>query len=336
MSITALDIGTFSIKALAAKAGKQLQIIKAIEVPNKLGFVLPRAEQELQQFTDQIANLFHDYKLDQEDVRLSLPEYLIASRVIEIPLLTEAELASAIDWQAEQYIPIPKDDLTLQYQVLEKPARKVDNAKMKVLLVGTRKSLAEKLNNIFLNLGIEPTLLETQAFSVIRSLDINPSDPDTLLVHLGANSSLFASIYQGKFDFVLSSKIGSQLITNTIASSFNLDQKQAEEYKVNYGLDQKQLEGKLVAVQLPIINSLVGEIKKTLTFFEQNHQGEKIKRIVLTGGPAQMSGLAEYISQNLGTETMLIAPFAATKGQIPEQNQVSYSVCVGLAMRQLS
>lgn len=336
MSITALDIGTFSIKALVAKNNKQLNVLKAVEVPNKLGIVIPRTEQELLQYTDQIANLFHDYKLDQDDVRLSLPEYLIASRVIEVPLLTEAELASAIDWQAEQYIPIPKDDLSLQYQVLERPEKKTDQQSMKVLLVGTRKSLTEKLNNVFLTLGMEPTLLETQAFSVIRSLDINEADPDSLLIHLGANSSLFATVYHGKFDFVLSSKIGSQLITNAIASSFSLDIKQAEEYKINYGLDQKQLEGKLFAAELPIINGLINEIKKTITFFEQNHQGEKIKRIVLTGGPAQMIGLAEFISQNITTETMLIAPFANAKGQIPEKNQVSYSVCVGLATRQLS
>lgn len=335
MSITALDIGTYSIKALVTKSAKSLSVVKAVEIPNKLGFIVPQTEQEFTQFTEQIGNLFNDYKLDQTDVRLSLPEYLTASRVIEVPLLTDAELASSIDWQAEQYIPIPKSDLTLQYQVLERPNKKTDNAKMKVLLVGTKKSITEKLNNVFLTLGIEPTLLETQVFSLLRALDILPDDPNTLLVHLGASSSVFASIFAGKFDFTVSSKIGSQLITNAIAQNFNLDLKQAEEYKINYGLDQRQLEGKVAAIAGPIVNGLVNELKKTIAFFDQNHPGQKLKRIVLTGGPAQMIGLTEYLSNALATETMLMAPFASAKGQIPEKNPISYSVCVGLCNREM-
>jgi type IV pilus assembly protein PilM len=335
MSITALDIGTASIKVLLAKGPKNITISKFVEVPNKLGLVYPQTDQEFAQFTELIANIFNDYKLDQSDVRLSLPEYLTASRVVEVPFLTDAELASAIDWQAEQYIPIPKNDLTLQYQVLERPLKKTENAKMKVLLVGTRKSIAEKMNNVFLTIGIEPTLLETQIFALIRTLDFRPEDPNTLLVQLGANTSAMAAIAAGQFDFSVSSKIGSQLITNAIAQNFNLDQAQAETYKINYGLDQKQLEGKVAAAALPIVEALCGEMQKAITFFNQNHQGQKISRIVLSGGPAQTIGLTEYISNKLGIETMLIAAFAAAKGSLPEQNQASYGVCVGLCMRQL-
>jgi len=335
MSITALDIGTQSIKIVVAKDSNGQILNKALEVPNKLGLVIPKNDQEALQYSEMINNLFHDYKLEQTDVRLSLPEYLVANKVIEIPYLTDAELASAIGWQAEQVIPIPKNDLTLQYQVIQKPEKKTPDAKMKVLLVGSHKSLIERINNIFLGIGIEATLMETQIFSVIRALDIQQDDPETIVLNMGASSNDIAVVANGLFEFVFNSKTGSSLIDSAIAQSFNLDLKQAQEYKINHGLDASQLDGKLIQVITPIIDNLMIDLQKAIRFFTQYHPEQKIKRIVLSGGPAQMKGLLEKLQQTLSLEVLQVAPFAKVKNQIPEKNQLSFAVCMGLIARKL-
>ncbi|HOC07282.1 MAG TPA: type IV pilus assembly protein PilM [Candidatus Woesebacteria bacterium] len=336
MSITALDIGTHTIKAISAKNGKQIQVLKAVDIPNSLGLVIPQSDQETTQFSEMIANLLNDYKLDASDVRLSLPESIIANKVIEVPVLTDAELASAVGWRAEQYIPIPKDDLSLEYQVLFRPDKKMPDAKMKVLLVASRKSFVRKLNDIFLNLGIEPTVMETQMFSVIRALNLRSDDPETLIVHMGASNLDLAVVANGMFDFIFSTKNGAQLLTNAIAQSFALDLKQAEEYKITYGLNPEQLDGKLIQVILPIVNNVVVEIQKALRYFSQLHPGQTIKRVVLSGGPAEMIGFSQYLAQQINTEVFLMAPFAEAKGQIPETKHLHFTVCMGLVMRKLS
>ena len=336
MSITALDIGTHTIKAISVKNGKQIQVLKAVDIPNSLGLVIPQSDQETTQFSEMIANLLNDYKLDASDVRLSLPESIIANKVIEVPVLTDAELASAVGWQAEQYIPIPKDDLSLEYQVLFRPDKKMPDAKMKVLLVASRKSFVRKLNDIFLNLGIEPTVMETQMFSVIRALNLRSDDPETLIVHMGASNLDLAVVANGMFDFIFSTKNGAQLLTNAIAQSFALDLKQAEEYKITYGLNPEQLDGKLIQVILPIVNNVVVEIQKALRYFSQLHPGQTIKRVVLSGGPAEMIGFSQYLAQQINTEVFLMAPFAEAKGQIPETKHLHFTVCMGLVMRKLS
>jgi type IV pilus assembly protein PilM len=335
MSITALDIGTHSIKIVVTKDNNGQVISKILELPNKLGLVIPKNDQETLQYSEMVINLFHDYKLDQSDVRLSLPEYLVANKVIEIPYLNDAELASAVGWQAEQVIPIPKNDLALQYQILQKPEKKTPDAKMKVLLVGSHKSLVERINNVFLGIGIEATLMETQIFSIIRSLDVQSEDPETIILNMGASGNDIAVVANGMFEFVFNSKTGGALIDSAIAQSFSLDLKQAQEYKVNYGLDPSQVEGKLVQIISPIIDNLIIDLQKTIRFFTQNHPEQKIKKVVLAGGPAQMKGLVEKINQTLGLEVLQIAPFAKSKGQVPEKNQLSFGVCMGLVARKL-
>jgi Tfp pilus assembly PilM family ATPase len=150
----------------------------------------------------------------------------------------------------------------LQYQVLQKPEKKTPDAKMKVLLVGSQKSLIERINNIFLNIGVEATLMETQIFSIIRALDIQSNDPEIMILHMGASGNDLAVVNNGLFEFVFNSKTGSALLDAAIAQSFNLDLKQASEYKIHYGLDQSQLEGKLVQVMAPIVNNLIIDYKK--------------------------------------------------------------------------
>lgn len=334
MSITALDIGSHSIKVVVTKSNKQRTIEKALEVSNPLGLIIPQTDREVAQFTELMANVFHDYKLSQSDVRLSLPEYMVSCKVIEVPMLTDAELASAVGWQAEQVIPIPKDDLSLQYQVLWKPDNKQPEAKMKVLLVGAKRSLVERLNNVFLDLGIEASLLETQLFALIRSLDIHDDDPESIILQMGASSSDIAVVANGLFAFSFSSKNGSQLLNAAIAQSFNLDDAQAESYKCQYGLNPNELEGKLFQVLRPMLDGLVQDLQKTMRFFSQTHPGQTIKRIVTAGGPAAMIGLNEHLSQSLGVEVVTCAPFAQAHGQVPQQNQLSFAVSMGLVARE--
>src|SRR5260221_4479712 len=115
--VVSIDIGSYSIKALQGKPGKTVQVSRAFETPNSLEVASASDEATAEKLTELIKNIFTDHRLATEDVHLSLPETLVSTKVISIPPLSDAELATAIQWQAEQYIPIPKDELSLEYQV---------------------------------------------------------------------------------------------------------------------------------------------------------------------------------------------------------------------------
>ncbi|MBU0579120.1 type IV pilus assembly protein PilM [Patescibacteria group bacterium] len=335
MSILALDIGTYTIKAISAKPGKKITIERTVEVFNPLGVAIPSDEALGQKLSDLINSLITDYKLPQTDVRLSLPEAVVSTKLIELPVLSDAELASAIGWQAEQHIPIPPDQLSLQYQVLYRPTKeKQNNEKMRVLLVGIHRDIVERYINIFLTLGIEPRILETQILSVLRSLDIAIEEPPTLVVQMGASSTQMAMVYQGELRFVTSQMTGGQILTEALKRQINLDKQQAEEYKRTYGLDSQQFEGKVRTILLPAINILINEIKKATTFFANQNPGVSTQRVLLSGGPTLLPGLVQYITQELGVEVLVAAPFSQAEGVIPEGNHPTWTVCMGLLMRE--
>lgn len=334
MPATAIDIGTYTIKAISGKAGAKVQVDKTVEFFNQTGIVIPADDAQMEQMIDVVTNMFTDHKLPTSDVRLALPESVVSTKLIQMPRLSDAELASAIGWQAEQYIPIPPEELTLEYRVVYRPA-KDSNEQMRVLLVGAKKAIIDRFVTVFNYAGIEPKFLETQILSVIRSLQFEPTDSPTLIVHFGANSMVLAVVAEGDLSFVFNHMNGSQILTKALEQGIGLSAEQAEQYKREYGLDPAQFQGKVREALLPGVNSFIQAMQKAIRFYVNQNPTQSIERVLLSGGGAQLPGLAEEVTNQLGLEVLLAAPFANSEGNIPEGNHAAMSVCMGLMNRQL-
>lgn len=335
MPALALDIGTYSIKAISADPGLKPGIKKVAEVFNPLGISLPTDDASQEKLLKLLESTFADYDLPRTDVRLSIPETIVSTKVIAIPPLSDAELASAISWQAEQHIPIPPEELSLEYQVLFRP-QKNDRSPMRVLLVGVRKQLIERFIEMFNQMGIEPDLVETHILSILRSLQFEKTDPTTLVVNIGASSMNIALVHEAELRFVLSQLNGGQLLTKALEQTLGLDATQSEQYKRTYGLDESQFQGKVREALLPATRILVGEMRKAIQFFVNQNPQESVKRVVLCGGTAVLPGLVQFVTDELGTEVLVAAPFVNASGMVPEQiNHPAMAVCMGLLARDL-
>ncbi len=90
MPAVALDIGTYSIKAVHAKIGKTIDIKRVVEVSNETGIALPTDDASISKLSELLDSFFGDNDLPRTDVRLSLPETVISTKVISIPPLSDA------------------------------------------------------------------------------------------------------------------------------------------------------------------------------------------------------------------------------------------------------
>jgi len=337
MSTTALDIGSYSLKALVGNPGSSPKIDEVIESLNPSGVAVPSDDMAQTKLAKVIGAFFNDYKLPSSNLRLSLPESIISTKVISIPPLSDAELASAIDWQAEQNIPIPPDDLALQYEVIYRPKDRFKKT-MQVLLVATRKSIVEKYMIMFENLGIEPTLIETQMLSLIRSLQFVADDEDTMIVDWGGSGISIAVMSGVKLQFVTHHLGGGILLTRTLEKSLGLSHKQAEAYKRTFGLNEKQLEGRIKQALLPVVMEVVDQLKRSMQFYNTNNSQKSVKRIVLAGGGANLLGLVPLITAELGVEVLLASPLSTVKTNkekvnLSQINQTVMGVVAGMMMR---
>lgn len=334
-----LDIGATSLKLvwLDGRIGAFALKAALIEPAPPKGMLSesPIDEEEMAQ---SIAKIAKDAGMPSKLVNLALPENQVYTKVLEMPVLSDRELASAIYWEAEQYIPVPLANITLVWNVLKRPEHPTPADKMQVLMVGAPTMLVNKYQKIVGMAGLEINSMETEILATIRSLVLDENFPTSLVVNIGAISTSFAIIRNGVMVFTYSMSIGGVAINRAIATDFGLTQQQAEEYKRVYGVSGKTLGGKIGKATEPILNSILAEIKKSIAFYSQKYKDDApIRQILLSGGTAKLPGIEIFFANNSGIETAIANPWKALSSQqVPKEildNASDYTIAVGLAMR---
>jgi type IV pilus assembly protein PilM len=304
MASLGLDIGSYAIKILVGKkSGPGLAVERALEVPNPIGSVLAGDAQQRQKLIDALANTFKEQKLPMSNIRVSLAESMVVTKVVTMPILSEAELASAIQWQVEQHIPIPLEQMDYEYSVLRRSQPKDPIQDMDVLLLGAQKQYVSDLADLLLDAGLDVTAMETDTLAQLRVLALlMPPNENAALLHLGASASSITLLLHGNINFSQAVPTGGVLFSRAIERGVGLDAARAEEYKRTYGLQAQQLEGRVRAALVPIIDSLTAEVQKALRFFSAQHPGENITRVYVSGGSIYLPELLPYLSQALSVE----------------------------------
>lgn len=332
-----LDIGSTNIKTVWLSHEKEGYLLEATSVtPTPIGSMLSDSPIDQEKMSQTIRKILDDSQITSRVVNIALPETQVYTKVIEMPILSDKELASAIFYEAEQYIPVPLESLSFDYRVLKKFP---NTLKMQVLLVGAPMVLVHKYEHILSGAGLKIACVETEILAILRSLVVGERFPSTLIVNMGSLTTSLVIVKDGGLVFTYSVPLGGTAITRAIATEFNFSLQQAEEYKKTYGISSNSLDGKVGKAAEPILFSIMSEVKKALDFYTQRYKDEgPITQILLSGGAAKLPGLNTYFAQNCGVETVVANPWKVLGSQeLPKNildNAPDYGVAVGLAMRE--
>lgn len=342
MNFFGLDIGSSSLKAVELKKdnrGKVLQIFAVAPLSSGASF-LTDAEIDLKPISTALRDFISAYPFSSNKAVVALPESQIFTRVITLPKISEKELANSIKWEAQQYIPVPLTDVSLDYQVIQ--GLEEVSEQMDVLLIAAPKALVQKYLKILKDAGIDPVGIETETMAVTRSLiGDDPSTPSTMIVNIGAMTTDLSVVSRRAIRFTRSISTGGNAMARSISQSLGFDLNQAEEYKRTYGLDQTQLEGKVMQAIKPIFDVVVDEVKRSAAFYVTHNKGDKIKRVVLCGGTASVPGIIVYMAASLDLEVQLGDPwqkvYVPAKFSHKELEDVSssFAVAAGLALKEI-
>lgn len=336
MSAFGLDVGSQLIKAVElAREGDSFRLVAAgvAQAPPK--GMESESEQDLTAISTTIRKLYSDSKISTPNVVIALPESQVFTRLVKFPALTDQEVASAIQWEAEQYIPIPIAEATVDYQIV---ARKQDTTgETSVLLVATPRALVEKYLNVARNAGLRPVAVETELLALSRS--IAPAQKIALVIDFGATSTDIAICQDRQLVFSRSIPTAGEAFTRAVSQGLGVDVTSAEEYKRTYGLSAGKLEGKVKTALDPIVKVVIDELKKAIQYWLSEQQGAPVEIAALTGGTAGLPEVSPIVADTLGIEVTIGNPFAQVSKDEVAARQLSgfapiYAIAVGLAKRE--
>lgn len=335
-----LDIGANSIKVVQLKPEKGKYGLLAFGMAPLPASLQSESRADQQAIAEAIKKTLLGSGITIKGAVLALPESQVFSRVIEIPPLSEAELKSAIKWEAEQYIPIPLEEANLDYQVIKMPPKEATEKKMEVFLVAVPKNLVGKYLKILKMVDVHPLALETELISVCRALVGKAAkDKHSLVINIGSLSSDLAITRGEQIVYTRSIPTGGNALARAVARDLALEVSQAEEYKKSYGLDEEKLEGKVRAAIKPIFDVVVDDVKKAIIFYQEKEK-VKLENAFLSGGTAKLPGVITYLANALGLEVQIGDPFVDVICDEKQKVELGddaplFTTAVGLAMKKV-
>lgn len=374
-SFLGVDLGTESIKIVELDkfSGRpRLVTYGMAEVESNV------AHDDKKESQERLARILKDLlvraKARSRSAVAALPNFSVFSSVITLPALGEKELAAAVQWEAKKFVPMPLENVVLEWKIVKQdktghpaaaaalpsgnrdesrskamsaagpaaqPSGNVGSGTNKILLTAAPKYLVERYVNIFKQAGITLLSLETESFALSRALVGN--DPAVVLIaDVGSLTTDLTVVEAGVPVLSRSIDIGGKTVTAAIAAGLGVDEKRAEQFKRDVGMGAPGQAGGDDGVARIINQSfaaVVNEMKYALNIYQGQGQS-RVEKVLITGGSAWLPSLIDYLSQSLGIKAFIANPWARVahpRELEPTMETVAprMAIAIGLAMREI-
>jgi len=330
-----LDIGTTGIRVVKLSgdsASRRLEAYADIAIESKLG--QSQAPADYQKIAQIVKQLVVDAGIRTRNVVIGVPSKHVFASVVETAKLTPQELKKSMSYLAEQYIPVPVDQVKLDWAQLG-PAPSDPN-KEEVLLLSARNSFTEARLEMLENIGLDVVGVQPDALAMSRSL-IPPSVVEPVMVlNIGATASDVALNFNGAPRLIRSIPVGGQTFIRSIMQSMGVDTEQANQFLFKFGFKPDKLEGQIERAIQPNMHVLVDEVKKSIQFFTNRYKGQNISKIVIVGRASGIPDLALHLVNQ--TQVAVEIGNSWSSVQYPQGSHeqlmsisTQYAVAVGLA-----
>jgi type IV pilus assembly protein PilM len=327
--ILAIDAGSYSIKlARAERTLGEFYLTEFHEIPLTGHDVLTRE----QATTALLTRFFEEHPIHYDTALASLSGLQTSFRLLDFPFTQMKKIDSAIEFELENYVPLPVEDLWIDYVVLEK----TDKAS-KVLAVYTPKAELVKFLNMLTNADCDPRHVGVEGLDLanLYHSGLLPPEGSYAILDLGHSKTNLILMQGPNLRAVRTIAIGGKTITQAIAKAFQVDAAQAEELKIK----KSQVSGfeagdKLSEVIQKVLDDLLVQVRQTLFAFYE--KGEKmIEAVYLCGGTSRLSGIDQFISTRLrlNVSPLDVLDFSFTRLADPESARPVIAPCMALIFR---
>jgi len=262
-----------------------------------------------------------------KNVNVAIPAFNGLVMTVDFPLMSDEELAQAIQYEARKYIPTSLEDVNISWDRarVDKEAKK-----MQVILVAAPKSEVQYYDNLFEGTNVKVDALELETFALVRSL-VGADKGRYLLLDIGSKTTNLVYVEDGLVQLNRNIDVGGTDLTSTIAENLNISVKRAQEMKEG---GKNFFSGPMPLV-FPSLDYIVGEVNRVLG----SQKSDAIDAIILSGGSARFGGLVDYISKATNLKVTIGNPLSRVvidpkvAQYVEKKTGSGLSVAIGLALR---
>ena len=336
-----IDIGDSSLKMVELrKKGRKIQLSNYAFSENVSNINFNKIE-DIDYLSQAISKVIKEASIKARRATVSLPTFAVFSSIINIVNADKKNLAQAVSGEAKKVIPLPLEEMILDWKVIpDKNGKIPSSGSMQIFLTGSPKKLVRKYMEVFKRAGIILASLETETFSLVRSL-VGDDKAPIMIVEIGANSTDLSIVNESIPVLNRSLTVCAATVTKILEEKLGMSYAQAEQFKLDFSFalsadgSQEELPKLITTALEPIVTEM-----QYLIDFHQSQNNEPLEKIILSGGGSLFLNLAEYFSERLEVKVIIGDPW--NRIEYPQEIKPvlqevgpKLAVAIGLAMREI-
>lgn len=279
-----IDIGEkFTRIADASIKSKKIELSSLAEGLTVANYFNDETEKTMELEAEVINKMVKDLKITKKNAHVIIPDSFCFAQVMEFSRLNQKELLSAVRYQADQFIPLPIDEVVLDLEVVKENNETKKNT---ILVVASPKKLVERLEKTLELAGYMPESLESELSAITRyfseSCPYNEAQPSTYLVlNLGfSTTSLYLiSMPGGILSELRIVRTGYDLFIKELKFNLELQDNKAMEVLESIGFEKNGTYD-LATFAGPLLRDLVSEMNKFIYIAKDKYE-LPVKKVIL-------------------------------------------------------
>lgn len=340
--IIGLDISSTAAKLLElSKSGDRYKVESYSVEPLPPNAVVEKNIGDVEAVGDAVRRAVKRSATKSKNVAVAVAGSAVITKVITMDQdLSDDDMESQIQLEADQYIPYSLDEVNMDFEVLGPSEQDPD--KVEVLLAASRSDNVDVRVAACELGGLVPKVVDVEAFALENAFSLLAEDmpgggvgQTVALVDIGATMTTLSVLHDGKIIYTREQAFGGKQLTEEIQRRYGLTYEEAGLAKRQGGLPDNYGP----EVLEPFKESMGQQVNRSLQFFYSSSQYGQVKRIILAGGCAAIDGADHIISQKTGCDVSIANPFAnmslngKLRAEVLQNDAPSLLIACGLAMR---
>jgi type IV pilus assembly protein PilM len=340
-SLLGIDISSTSIKILElAKAGARYRVESYAVEPLPPNSVVEKNITDAEQVGEAISRAVKKSGTKTKLAACAVAGSAVITKIITMPSeLSDDEMESQIQIEADQYIPYPLDEISMDFEVLNPTAN--DPNKVDVMLAASRSDNVDVRVAALEIGGLTAEVVDVEAFALENSVGLMAGDNaggyghTIAVVDIGATTTTLSVLEDMRIVYTREQTFGGKQLTEEIQRRYGLSYEEAGLAKRQGGLpDNYEPE-----VLEPFKESMAQEVNRAMQFFYSSSQIASVDSILLAGGCASIPGVEPLVEERTGNKVIGANPFAnmalssRIKADALSNDSPAMMIACGLALR---
>ena len=346
--ILALDIGASSIKVGEFQASKTHGLRLVNFNYADLGIDPDHEEGRKSAIISAVNNALREKNIKARRVAFSVSGQSVFTRFVKLPPVDESKVVQIIQFEAQQNVPFPIEEVIWDYQLLGK----TEQGELEVVLLAIKSDIIEELTEGVESAGLQTEIVDVAPMALSNAVRYNEGETEgcTLIVDMGARTTSLLFLEQNRI-FSRSIPIAGNAITQSIATEFNVPFLDAEQMKRAKGFvalggayeepaDEQQ--ARISKIIRNVMTKLHAEIARSINFYKGQQGGKAPTRLLLSGGTAIIPYTDRFFQEKLQIPVELFNPFRNVEidERVPREDLAKcahfFGEVVGLGLRRIT